>query len=55
MRTIWTLKVTESWGESKKDSKGRFTFMIAASINVPLKKTKTKTKKKTEAPAVAIY
>ena len=35
VQTIWTLKLTESRGESKNDSKGE-AFMMAAAINVPL-------------------
>ena len=41
VRTIWTLKLTESLGESKNDSKamkGRLTvaFVLEAAVNVPL-------------------
>ena len=38
VRTIWTLKLTESLGESKNDSKGRLmgAFLMAAAVNVPL-------------------
>ena len=49
VRTIWTLKLTESLGESKNDSKGRLTvaFLMAAAINVPLGTSFVKKKKKT--------
>ena len=48
VRTIWTLKLTESLGESKNDSKGRLTvaFLMAAAINVPLGTSFVKKKKK---------
>ena len=38
VRTIWTLKLTESLGESKNDSKGMVmvAFLMAAAVNVPL-------------------
>ena len=47
VRTIWTLKLTESLGESKNDSKGRLTvaFLMAAVINVPLGTSFVKRKK----------
>ena len=47
MQTIWTLKLTESRGESKNVSKGE-AFMMAAAINVPLGRAFVKTKKKEE-------
>ena len=47
MQTIWTLKLTESRGESKNDSKGE-AFMMAAAINVPLGRAFVKKKKKNE-------
>ena len=49
VRTIWTLKLTESLGESKNDSKGRLTvaFLMVAAINVPLGTSFVKKKKKT--------
>ena len=48
VRTIWTLKLTESLGESKNDSKGRLmvAFLMAAAINVPLGTSFVKKKKK---------
>ena len=45
MQTIWTLKLTESRGESKNVSKGE-AFMMAAAINVPLGGAFVKKKKK---------
>ena len=36
VRTIWTLKLTESLGESKNDSKVMVAFLMAAAVNVPL-------------------
>ena len=61
MRTIWTLKLTESWGEVKSYSKRgleRVTrpsflslpiaFMMAAAINVPLGRAFVKKLKKTK-------
>ena len=45
VQTIWTLKLTESRGESKNVSKGE-AFMMAAAINVPLGRAFVKKKKK---------
>ena len=41
MRTIWTLKMTESWGESKNDSKEilrefHFIFLLAEVVETGL-------------------
>ena len=47
VQTIWTLKLTESRGESKNVSKGE-AFMMAAAINVPLGRAFVKKKKKEE-------
>ena len=47
VQTIWTLKLTESRGESKNVSKGE-AFMMAAAINVPLGCAFVKKKKKEE-------
>ena len=48
VQTIWTLRLTESLGESKNDSKGRLmvAFLMAAVINVPLGTSSVKKKKK---------
>ena len=51
MQTIWTLKLTESRGESKNVSKGE-AFMMAAAINVPLGRAFVKKKEKKNEPAL---
>ena len=50
MQTIWTLKLTESRGESNNVSKGE-AFMMAVAINVPLGRAFVKKKKKKNEPA----
>ena len=50
MQTIWTLKLTESRGESKNVSKEE-AFMMAAAINVPLGRAFVKKKEKKNEPA----
>ena len=47
VRTIRTLKLTESLGESKIDSKGRLTvaFLMTAAVIVPLGTSFVKKKK----------
>ena len=45
VQTIWTLKLTESRGESKNDSKGE-AIMMAAAINVPLGRAFVKKKRR---------